>query len=93
MGVEAMRVGNVVTLHVQGERVLTTPETDIKIAELNCTPSVAVRSLIGVGSGGEWLLLVINRDDCNVYIHQRYGVSNVTWGLIDISCSFIATQA
>ena len=90
MNIEAYRIGNVVTLHVSGQNVFTAPETNIKIAELNCTPSVAVRSLIGVGNGGDWLLLVVNPDDRNVYLRQRYGASNVTWGLIDISCSFIA---
>lgn len=88
MHIEAVRVGNVVTLHVQGEHVLTTPETNIKIAELNCTPSISVRSFIGINNDS-WLLLVVNTDDQNVYLRQRYGTSNITWGLVDISCSFI----
>lgn len=89
MNIEADRIGNIVTLHVSGEHVFTTPETNIKIAELNCAPSVAVRSLIGTSDNGAWLLLVVNPNDKNVYLHQRYGTSNATWGLVDISCSFI----
>lgn len=89
MDIEADRVGNVVTIHVHGQNVLTTPETNIKIAELSCIPSIPVRSLIGTNNSGAWLLLVIEQNDKNVYLRQRYGVSNVTWGLIDISCSFI----
>ena len=89
MTIEADRMGNIVTLHVQGQNVLTMPETNIKIAELNCTPPISVRSLIGVSDNGSWLLLVVNPNDKNVYLHQRYGASNVTWSLVDISCSFI----
>ena len=84
MAIEAVRVGNMVSLHVgNAPGTVSKREQNVKIAELNCVPAVDMRSLLGTGDSNGWLLLVVAAGDPGVYINQRFGPESVTWGIID----------
>lgn len=89
MTIEGVARDGTATVHVYGEGVVTSNEADVLIATVGSSykPVYAVRSLFGVNDG-KWGILTINQDG-SIRLNQRYGTGSVTWGIVDVTVSYV----
>ena len=89
MTVEGIARAGVCTVHIYGEGVVTSDESNTVIAQLKKEfyPKIVFRSLFGI-NGNSWGILVIN-DDGTIRLTQRYSPNTVTWSMVDVTATFV----
>ena len=89
MVVEGVARAGVCTVHVYGEGVVTSDESNTVIGYLKpgFYPNILFRSLFGI-NGNAWGILVINTDG-TIRLTQRYSHNTVTWVIVDVTATFV----